>query len=266
MPVISRVGISNGFIKTNSSFTPVIPDPTGFVIQNLITRYEVGEIDSFTGIGTVINDTTVNNNDASIYNGFLFTFDDGGAVLLDGINRYIETPDSSLMRGTVGNALTVQVWMKIESTYSDGDGLFSKQYGSSQNNDGYSLLLKSNNSIGLYMNGDSVNGQYISTSNNVWSVDTWHLFTAVVRFGGGSANPSKVYVDTTEISLSSGGQNTETAITNNNAPFRIASGIQETSAQYTPCKFAAMYVYDRALSSLDVFRNYQATKDRYGLP
>lgn len=264
MPLISRIGISDGFIKTNSPFTPVIPDPTGFVVENLITRYEVGELESFVGVGTVISDTTVNNNDAQIYNGYLFTFDDGGAVLLDGINRYIETPDSSLIRATVGNALTVQVWMKVESTYSDGDGLFSKQYGSSQGFDGYSLLLKNNNSIGLYMNGDSIDGQYVSTSDNVWTPDFWHLFTAVIRFGGGSANPSKVYVDTTEITLSSGGENNETSIPNNNAPFRIASGIQDVSPQYTPCKFAAMYVYDRALSSVDVFRNYEATKSRYG--
>ena len=264
MPLISRIGISDGFIKTNAPFTPVIPDPTGFVVQNLITRYEIGESGSFVGVGTVINDTTLNNNDASIYNGFLFTFDDGGAVILDGINRYIQTPDSSLMRGSVGNSLTIQVWMKVESTYSDGDGLFSKQYGSGQSYDGYSLLLKSNNAIGLYMNGDSVTGEYTSTSTNVWTSDFWHLFTAIIRFGGGSSNPSKVYVDTTEISLSSGGQNNETSITNNTAPFRIASGIQESSAQYAPCRFGAMYVYDRALSSVDVFRNYEATKSKYG--
>jgi hypothetical protein len=118
-------------------------------------------------------------------------------------------------------------------------------------------MLTGTNGLALYMNGASVNGNY-SSANNVISLNTWTLFTIVVRFGGGSANQSKIYVNTTEVVSVS---NSESGISQSQAPIRIASGIHE-GTPFSAMKIGAFAMYNRALTpteisdNLDYYTNY----------
>jgi hypothetical protein len=111
------------------------------------------------------------------------------------------------------------------------------------------------------MNGASVNGIYVSASNNVFSLNTWTMFTCVPRFGGGAGNPSKAYVNTTEVVSAA---NSENSIPSNTAPLRLVSGIQEGSP-YPACRVGSFYYYNRALSAAEITAMFEATRARFGV-
>lgn len=113
------------------------------------------------------------------------------------------------------------------------------------------------------MNGLFDNGVY-SSSVGVYS-NGWALYSIVVRFGGGSSNPSYTYVSTRRVITAN---NIETGIPRQ-APLQFPRGFQEIVAgieqNFCPADVGAFYVYNRAVSQEDIIRNYDATKSRYGL-
>jgi hypothetical protein len=139
-------------------------------------------------------------------------------------------------------------------------GVISKQFGAGTY-DGFSLVFNTTNRLQLNMNGGSVNGNYVSANNNVFSLNTWTMFTCIPRFGGGAGNPSKAYVNITEVISAA---NSESTIPSNTAPLRLVSGIQEGSP-YPACRVGSFYYYNRALSAAEISTMFEATRTRFGV-
>lgn len=236
-----------------------LPAPSESILSSgLVVRLDASDSASYPGTGTTWTDTA-NARNATIY-GPSYSSTNGGFFSFDGVNDYIQINDATEIRGSIGGALTVQTWVKIKS-YVDSDGVWGKQYGS-PSYDGYSLAIRTNNVLRLQMNGGAVNGGYNSAAN-VFTTNTWMLLTAIVRFGGGSANPSLLYKDDNTTALISA-SNAETSIPNNNAPFIFGRDVQEGS-DFADIDVGALYVYSRALSTTEIAENYNATKTRFGL-
>jgi hypothetical protein len=87
------------------------------------------------------------------------------------------------------------------------------------------------------------------------------MFTCIPRFGGGAVNPSKAYVNTTEVISAA---NSESGISQNNAPLHLISGIQEGSP-YPACRSGSFYYYNRALSAIEISTMFEATRTRFGV-
>jgi hypothetical protein len=140
------------------------------------------------------------------------------------------------------------MWAKIE-TYTVADALFSKVWGATTY-DGFALSIQANNVLRLLYNGNII--ESTNSSNNAFSLNTWALYTAVVRFGGGAGNPSKIYVNGSEVaSLSS----TDSTISNNQAPIAIGANYAGTG-NYLNMTVGAFAVYSRALTAAEVATSY----------
>jgi len=233
--------------SASSSYSPA-------VTSGLILHLDASNSASYPGSGTTWTDI-VGGYNGTLTNGPTFVNEDGGVISFDGNNDYVNIADNAALRGSTTGELTIQIWAKI-SSFTAGDGLFGKQYGVTKDYDGYSLAIQTNNVLRLQMNGLTVNGGY-NSANNVWSLNTWHLFTAVIDFGGSP----KAYVDTTNVVSVN---NAENSIPNNDASLRIGQSIQE-GTPYPVMKVGAFYVYNRALSAAEITSNYNATKARFGL-
>jgi hypothetical protein len=226
------------------------------VTSGLLVDINVANPSSYSGTGTVLNDLAGTNNSATLTNGPTFQSSGGNAIVTDGTNDYLEIANTSELQPSLGSSFTLQIYGQLNS-FVAGEGILSKQYGVGGGYDGYSLMLTGTNGLALYMNGASVNGNY-SSANNVFSLNTWTLFTIVVRLGGGPSNQSKVYVNTTEVVSAS---NSESGISQSQAPIRIASGLHE-GTPYSAMKIGAFAMYNRALTSaeisdnLDYYTNY----------
>jgi hypothetical protein len=231
---------------------------SGIITSGLIIQLDASNPSSYSGSGTTWTDITSTNN-GTLTNGPTFTNTAPKYFTFDGNNQYVNIADTAAIRPSIGGSVTAIIWAYVTS-YAANDGLISKQFGS-PTYDGFSLVFNTTNRMQLNMNGGSVNGIYISASTNVFSLNTWTMFSCVVRFGGGSGNPCKVYVNTTEvISVANG----ESSIPSNTAPLRLVSGIQEGSP-YPACRVGAFYYYNRALSAAEITTMFNTTKGTYGL-
>ena len=256
MPFTASVEGTYGFGRGVSAVAPA-PTP-GIITNGLVVQLDASNSTSYPGSGTTWFDLTSTNNGA-LTEGPTFTNPSPSYFSFNGVNQFVNIPDTAAIRPSIGGSVTAIIWAYITS-YVAFDGLISKQFGS-LSYDGYSLVFSNNNRLQLNMNGASVNGTYISANNNVFSLNTWTMFTAVVRFGGGAGNPSKGYVNTTEVISAA---NAESSIPVNTAPLRLVSGIQEGSP-YPACRVGSFYYYNRALSAAEISTMFSFTRTRFGV-
>lgn len=233
---------------------------TSLPSSGLLINLDASNASSYSGSGTTWTTLTGNGYNGILTNGPTYTATSPTYFTLDGTDDYINIADAAALRPGVGgtNAVTAIIWIYITS-YTAWDGVISKQFGSVGGYDGFSLNIITNNAVSLKMNGGGVDGTY-NSGNNVFSLNTWTMFTAVPRFGGGATYPSKAYVNTTEVVSAA---NSESSIPNH-APIRLASGLQEGSP-YPACRIGAFYYYNRALSAAEITTIYNSTKTRFGL-
>lgn len=232
----------------------------GIPSSGLLIELDASNAASYSGTGTTWTDIKSGYN-GTLTNGPTFTNTSPKYFTFDGTDDYVNIADAAALRPSVGGTSgnTAIIWAYVTS-YTAAEGLISKQFGS-PSYDGFSLVFNTSNRLQLNMNGGSVNGIYVSASNNVFSLNTWTMFTAVPRFGGGSTNQSKAYVNTTEVISAA---NSESSIPVNTAPLRLVSGIQEGSP-YPACRVGSFYYYNRALTAAEIQSVFTTTRTRFGV-
>jgi len=247
--------------KTAFGRSPPTTQSPNIITNGLVVQLDASISASYPGTGTTWFDITSSNNGTLTPTGTPPTYTAASPTYFsfDGTNQYVNIPDAAAIRPSIGGAITAIIWAYITS-YTAADGIISKQFGS-PSYDGYSLVFNTTNRLQLNMNGQSVNGIYISANNNVFSLNTWTMFTCIPRFGGGAGNPSKAYVNTAEVISAA---NSESGIPVNTAPLRLVSGIQEGSP-YPACRVGSFYYYNRALSAAEISTMFEATRARFGV-
>jgi hypothetical protein len=254
MPAISSFPGAFGYGRGQ----PPASGGSGIITNGLVIQLDASNSSSYPGTGTTWFDITSTNN-GSLINTPTFTNTAPKYFTFDGVNEYVNIADTAAIRPSVGGAVTAIIWAYITS-YTAGDGIVSKQFGA-PTYDGFSMVFNTTNRLQLNMNGQSVNGIYVSANTNIWSLNTWTMFTCVVRFGGGAGNPSRAYVNTTEVISAA---NSESGIPSNTAPLQLFNGIQEGS-QYPAGRSGSFYYYNRALSAAEITTMFTATRARYGV-
>ena len=242
-----------------SASTSVTTTINSLNTTNLLVELDANNSSSYSGSGTAwTNLRSGGSYSATLQNGPSF---DGTNkyFTFDGVNQIAQIAAAAAINPTVGSSFTIQIWARVNTSspqFSSGDGLISKQFWS-PSYDGYSLSLSTTGAVVLNMNGSSVNENY-SSSAGVYS-DGWALYSIVVRFGGGSGNPSYTYVSTRRVITVS---NSESGIPSQ-APLQFPRGMQDSSYNFCPADVGAFYLYNTAVSQEDIIRNYDATKARY---
>lgn len=256
---ITLKAVNGGGASPASASTSVTPTTNTLLGTNLIVELDANNSSSYSGGATWTNlrssgaySASLQNNPAFDGTNKYFTF--------DGVNQVAQIAAATAINPTAGSSFTVQIWARVNRTspqFSAGDGLISKQY-YAPSYDGYSLGLNNNTGgVALNMNGGSVNGNYGSAAG-VYD-NGWALYTIVVRFGGGSGNPSYAYVSGRRVITAA---NAESSMPSQ-APLQFPRGFQDGSYNFCPADVGAFYLYNAAVSQEDIIRNYDATKARY---
>ena len=251
--------VNSGVSSSASLSVNVTPEITNLLATNRIIHLDANNTSSYSGSGS----TWTNLDSAGSYSATLQnspTFDNSNNwFTFNGTNQIAQIAAASTINPTTSNSFTVQIWARVNTSspnFAAWDGLISKQFGPGSY-DGYSLNLANSNTVALKMNGNSVDGTYYS-SGGVYS-NGWALYTIVVRFGGGSGNPSYAYVSTRRVVTAN---NSESGISAA-APLQFPRGLQESTFNFCPADVGAFYLYNSALSQENIIRNFDATKHRY---
>ena len=216
------------------------------VTNGLVLALDAADKNSYRGSGTSWFDLSGNNNTGTLTNGPTFNGGNGGSIVFDGVDDYVNVPYNASTISFPTNNATICVWFKT-STVGDGVGVLVTQRSSSDS--GIQTYIISTR---LYADGGSTAG----VSSNVI------IPNGTISFGGIVYDKTnsllKLYVNgvfDNQVSYTGEIQDTY--------PIRLGNGAFGDGPY--PGNIYIASVYNRALTATEILQNYNATKTRFGL-
>jgi hypothetical protein len=227
----------------------IIDSGQKIVTNGLVLHLDAAQLRSYPGSGTTWTDLSGNSNNGTLTNGPTFNSGNGGSIVFDGVNDYVNINNSTTLNiGT--NSSTVSVWIKLNVV---AGRIIWKRLGGIGN--GYSLFLSSAKfSFEVLTATDSRTMVCANTTlqNVIYNV------TAVFNR------------DTTSYMYVNGVQDANLDITifsgvniTNTINYRLANDTNVTGSMNG--NLYAIYHYNRGLTATEVLQNFNAIKSRYGL-
>ena len=209
------------------------------VTDGLVLCLDVGDRMSYPGAGTTWYDLSKNKNNGTLTNGPTFTTENGGAIVFDGTDDYVD------LGSQVANLSTFTLSYWINPNQADVFGSSSLMPISWDDNYFDRVIYHGTRRSDLYFWFGPTGADRIRISYNTVNDNTWYNF--VITRG---STYVKMYQDNILL-----GQSTTTG---DNVNFQWIG-------KETPANIALLHVYNRALTSNEIKQNYLATKGRFGL-
>jgi hypothetical protein len=214
------------------------------VTNGLVLNIDTSKSSSYAGSGNAIYDLSGAGNTGTVINGPVFSGLNGGSLVFDGIEEYIDVPSISTITGD----FTVALWF----------------YSTAASENIYKRLIDFNYEtgfwLGRYANTDTWGGGIIEPNGPYgiylpFTNNQWHYLVSIRRgsthilYGDGITSTVSNTVST----------NTLTAVN------KLSIARQPGGAnQFFTGRIAQVQLYNRALSAVEVQQNYNATKGRFG--
>ena len=235
------------WINEQNTIIVVNRDYENIVTSGLTMLLDAGFTPSYPLSGTSWTDVSFSGNNGTLVNGPSYSGSNGGTIVFDGTNDYVNGPAiSSQLTGD----MTVESWIYIKSGPSD----WVRIIGTGANPSG-------NRTFGLWYDiSRRLLWQRYGANNvgiqpaNVLSYNTWY-YVAATTIGSSQA----IYLNGSSV-----GSSTNTgpwAASNENITIGSAVGIHT----YLTGNISIARIYNRGLSSTEILQNYNAQKSRYGL-
>ena len=232
------------------------------VRDGLVLHLDAGSERSYPKSGTVWKDLSGNRNNSTLINGPSFSNQNNGKIVFDGVDDYAQITDNSTINFNSGS-FTIECYFKPKTTQSGGNfpAVINKSIGDftspSGGVTGWILYWRTSSNFYQFQLGDSsttVNG--INFPSSITNDDIWKCITVVVS----TNNIIYGYYNGNEVVSSN---RTLTGSTNTNVTLTI--GTWRQFGRELNSDISVVRVYNRALSSIEVEKNYNATKKRFGL-
>ena len=223
------------------------------VTDGLVLYLDAANTKSYPGSGITWTDLSRSGNSSEL-NGPTFNSANGGSIVFNGTNDFVEIQNQIQFDQT--DPFTLSSWVKSnvsnELIINNENILYT----------GYRLNINVNANIEIGLRSSISDDIAIETLNSI-NANTWYH---IVGTYDGTSNVSgmKIYIngveeDTNTIS------NTLTSSTLSNQ--RTLLGIRRLSPPPNPLRgnIANVQIYNRALSTIEITQNYNATRTRFGL-
>jgi hypothetical protein len=236
MITISGSTISSG-IRTIEELNPVVT--TGLQLY-----LDAGNASSYPGSGTAWTDLSGNSRDGTLTNGPTYSATNGGSIVFDGSNDYVQCTGSLTV-----TAATFVTWIKRNGSQGTYDGiLFSR----GTNTTGMNFF--SSNQLGYHWNDSS--STYNWSSGLTIPDATWCMIAVSV-----TSTSATAYLCQT------GGTTTATNTVNHSSSLLndIKLALDDAAARYFNGNIAIAQLYNIALSADQVSQNFAADRARFGV-
>jgi hypothetical protein len=235
------------WINTRNTIIAVNRNYENIVTNGLTMSLDAGFTPSYPLSGTSWTDLSFSGNNGTLTNGPTYSSSNGGTIVFDGTNDYVNVPaKSSQLTGDI----TVEAWIYITSGPSD----WVRIIGTGANPSGNRTFgLWYDISMRLLWQRYGANNVGIQPAN-VLSYNTWY-YVAATTIG----SSQEIYLNGSSV-----GTSTNTgpwAASNEDITIGSAVGIHT----YLTGNISISRIYDRGLSSTEILQNYNSQKSRYGL-
>jgi hypothetical protein len=216
------------------------------VTDGLVLYLDAANTRSYPGTGTTWSDLSRGGNNGSLINGPTFNSGNGGSIVFDGSNDWVNS-ETQILKNL--QEFTINLWF-FTSTLT---GTLLSEGLSSNVGVQFWLGVGVNNTTLQF--GDGTNDSFFNSKITLQQ-NVWVNLCFTVKNKTGTSYINSVY------------QNAWTN-TNNIAwagtigTFRL--GCRENITSFTNSRIAITQLYNRALSTTEIRQNYNATKTRFGL-
>lgn len=224
----------------------------GIVRNGLVLNVDAGNFASYPTSGTTWYDLSGNVNDGVLTNGPTYSTSNGGALIFDGVDDYVNlgnTIDFASSQFSAG--FTIELWVNPKVTTANS-ALFSSAQGSSGGEWQLYIWYNTDQKFGTAQRYSGSQNDF--QTSNTYAPDNWYHLVVT-----SNNTTCRIYVNAVEQNNNGTGQP-------NNQPsgreVRIASFKNYNFSQSTT---AICRVYNKALTSGNVTTNFNADKGRYGL-
>ena len=234
------------------------------VTDGLILALDAGNTKSYPGSGTTWSDLSGQSNNGTLVNGPTYSSADGGSIVFDGSNDYVDFGSNGASAVNGLSEVTVQIWYKSDSvgnnrglifggTSNTHDNGIAVRFDSAGGSGGGTNVIKAG--FGLHGSGGS-NVNFIESSSNIQSTD-WTFITVVCDLGTSIKLYKNAVEDTPTASSSSG----QSSISNCDG---LVVGYGKDQDEWDG-KVSNVKIYNKALTASEIQQNYNALKGRFGL-
>ena len=228
------------------------------VTDGLVLALDTANVKSYPGSGTTWYDKSGNGNNGTLTNGPTFDSGNGGSIVFDGANDFVEFNNDSIFNFGTSNISFRFIVTTNNSTFDRWNALYIKRGSGSDDIRTY---------IRPQTSADGILRLYIaaSTSMDITTPIINILGTFDINFVLIRSQYWAIYINGVLI----GTNNTNNAFTdkqnsNISGPASPRFGNQ-LGGEYPNLNLFNFQIYNRALTAEEVLQNYNATKSRFGL-
>jgi hypothetical protein len=212
---------------------------------------------SYPGTGTTWTDLSGNSNNGTLTNGPTFSNVNGGSIVFDGTNDYVDTVNTGTTFQFANVTFTVSLWIKTSAT---SGVIISK--GATASTAGWMFQFDSAGTVSGTTKGSDGTNTYNRSSTATVNNNTWRNIVAVYTTNTTTlgSNTTSIYID----GVLSNGTGTLGGLVYATTTDTIQIGRRPTGA-YWSGSVSNIQIYNRELTASEVLRNYNAVKSRFGL-
>ena len=226
------------------------------ITNGLVLTLDAANKISYPGSGTSWYDISGYGNNGTLTNGPTFSNTNGGVIVFDGTDDYVDVTYNSILN--TPNGATYSIWIYPTQT---GEFLNRGTSDSGTTPDNPRLYIDVSNK-NIYFDWSSVGvDRYVTTSNNSFKSNSWIQIAGLVTAGGRMDIYVNGLICTYNVRFNADVMPNPLPNTNNSIQIGGATWIP----RYFGGRISAVSLYNRALTAAEVLQNYNSTKSRFGL-
>jgi predicted outer membrane repeat protein len=229
------------------------------IISNGLVLYlDAANNKSYPRTGTTWYDLSQNNYTGTLTNGPTFNSANGGSIVFDGTNDYVDTVNTGTTFQFANVTFTVSLWIK--TTSSTGGVIISK--GATASTAGWLFQFDSSGTVSGTTKGSTGINTYNRSSTATVNNNTWRNIVSVYTTNTTTlgSNTTSIYID----GVLSNGTGTLGGAVYATTTDTIQIGRRPTG-DYWSGSVSNIQIYSRLLNANEILQNYNATRKRYGL-
>ena len=204
------------------------------ITNGLVLALDAANTKSYPGSGTAWTDISGRGNTGTLTNGPTYSSANGGSIVFDGTNDYVNCGNPSISVGKI----TVNSWVKITT-----GSVFQHIVDSAT--DTWHLAILNDNRPYFF------NGSTFHTTASILNVGQWYMLTGV------QGTTLDIYIN----GILSQSIASNINVTTNN----VFVGAYQNTPRYLNGNIAQVSVYNRALTAAEVSQNFNALRSRFSI-
>jgi len=221
--------------------------------DGLVLCLDAADRNSYTGSGATWMDLSNNNNTGTLTNGPTFSSANGGSVIFDGINDYVDCGNGNSINFGTGD-FTVEVWARRDTNATINLRLLSKGADSDLAATAGFCFFGSDTLLSFAVNP---NAARTIINAATYSVGEWFQVIGLIQRGV-SMRTYKNAILVSSTTAPSG------SVSNASLNLNIGRNVFGANL-YWPGNVAIVRIYNKALSANEVLQNFNATRNRFGI-